>query len=336
MRRLSLCSFFFACQIAVAPAAPDLCHSAANRLENSLRAFRPSGEAPSIRNAVEKRPAAGLDYGSELDDETLRTFPLSDNDRDLFRNSVRRIFRAGGATGLAMLDAESGSAHCHTPFLFILAGPEPKPIAIPAVGDPFDLCAHGGVLLGALGGTPFYAQSDDHLDTDSLKLFTLSGGALTKACVIAARYSVSNRVVEKACAQPGFCAAFAGRAALWAQQFHDGRKRIADTVLTPSEPGALSEDDHAVFPTLGAGRSHIVPEPFRFDGKEVWFALNGEAADAVRIGAAAQGPANMADWERFTLVALYKAGHPVASFVIERRRGALRSIFVRDIAETAR
>ncbi len=339
MRLRFFCPILVASQLATAQAAPDLCQSVARGVEASLRAFSPSGKGAtlSIRNAVKKRPAAGLDLGADIDDEALRKFPMDVNDRALFQQSVRRIFRAGGATGLAMLDAEAGAAPCHAPFLFSLAGREPKPVARPAADDQSDLCAHGGVMLGAVGGAPFYVQSyDDQLDVDRLQVFTLAGGKLTRACVIESHYSISNQVVEKACGKPDLCAVFAGRITQWAQKFHDGKGKIADIALTPSHPRALpGEDDPAAFPTLDAGPSRIVPQAFRYDGKEAWFALRGEAADAVRVGAAARGSADTADWDSFTLVALYKAGQPVASFVVERKRRALLSLSVRTAPQTA-
>ncbi len=339
MRRLSLWPIVVVAQLGAAQAAPDFCHAAASGIEASLRSFRPGagkGElfrSLSIRNAVSKKPAAGLDYGGAVDVAGLKKFPLTDNDRALFKDSVDRIFRAGGKTGLVMLDAETGTAHCHTPFLFTLAAGEPKALPIPDPADPYDLCAHSGVALGAVGATPFFAQSaDDFLDVDRLSLFTVAGETLAKACTIEAHYALGDETMEKNCAQPELCAAYAGRAAQWAQKFVETKGRVADPALATAKPEATPEDDPALFPTIGggAGASRLVPEPFRFDGEEIWFALPGDPrVDVLRIGAANQGPANMAPWDTFTLVALYKAGQPVASFVVQRRRAAFQSLSVR-------
>jgi hypothetical protein len=338
MRRLYFCLIALLSQLAAVQAAPDLCATAAKSVEASLRAFRPGAKtgAPavsiSIRNAVAKKPAAGLDYGAILDDAALRKFPLNGNDRAMFKQSVRRIFHAGGKTGLALLDAEAGTAHCHTSFLFSLAAPEPKFLQIPDPDDPYDLCAHRGVALGSVGATLFYAQTyDDFLEIDRLKIFTLAGEFLTEACAIDAHYATPYQTVEKYCAQPELCGAYAARAAQWAQKFGETKGRIADPSLTAASPGATPDDDPAAFPTFGAAATRLVPEPFRFDGEESWFALPGDAkADVLRIGAANQGAANMAQWSSFTLATLYKAGQPVASYVVQRRRGALQSLAVRN------
>jgi hypothetical protein len=83
-------------------------------------------------------------------------------------------------------------------------------------------------------------------------------------------------------------------------------------------------------PLFGAAASRIVPEPFRFDGEESWFATPGDPrVDVLRIGVANQGPANMAQWDAFTLATLYKSGQPVASFVVQRRRFAFQALTVR-------
>jgi hypothetical protein len=101
-------------------------------------------------------------------------------------------------------------------------------------------------------------------------------------------------------------------------------------MMTPATPEATPADDPTLFPIFGAVASRLVPEPFRFDGEESWFAAPGDPrVDVLRIGAANQGPANMAQWEAFTLATLYKSGQPVASFVVQRRRAAFVSLSVR-------
>jgi hypothetical protein len=337
MRRLSFFTIVFLAQFGAAQAASDLCAAAAAGVEASLRAFKPGAKAGapfhgiSIRNAVAKKPAAGLDYGSTLDERTLKPFPLTDKDRALFKESVNRIFRAGGKNGLALLDAEAGTAHCHSPILFSLAGPEPKALPLPEPADPYDLCAYGGVALGAIGGAPFYVQSEDNfLDTDRLKIFAATGEKLAKVCAIEAKYAMGYETAETFCAQPELCRTYAGRAAQWAQKFDESRGRVADPMMTPATPEATPADDPTLFPIFGAVASRLVPEPFRFDGEESWFAAPGDPrVDVLRIGAANQGPANMAQWEAFTLATLYKSGQPVASFVVQRRRAAFVSLSVR-------
>jgi hypothetical protein len=80
-------------------------------------------------------------------------------------------------------------------------------------------------------------------------------------------------------------------------------------------------------PLFGADESTLVPEPFRFDSAETWFALKDDPrADFLRLGPAHDGPRTMANWDAFTLAALYKGGQPVASFVVEKRRGAFQDL----------
>jgi hypothetical protein len=337
MRRLSVFIFLLVAQTGAAQAATELCASAAAGIEASLRAFKPGGRtresyrAISIRNAVAKKPAAGLNYGATLDEAGLKQFPLTDKDRALFRDSVNRIFRAGGRKGLVLLDAEAGTAHCHNSVLFSLAGAQPKALPLPEPGDPYELCSYGGVVLGAVGDTAFYAQSeDDFLETDRLKIFAVAGEKLAQACVIAAKYALGYETAESFCAEPELCRVYSGRATQWAQKFAESKGRVADPNLTPASPATTPDDDPTLMPLFGAAASRIVPEPFRFDGEESWFATPGDPrVDVLRIGVANQGPANMAQWDAFTLATLYKSGQPVASFVVQRRRFAFRALTVR-------
>ncbi len=331
MRRPFFCLIALVSTLAAARAESDLCRAAASGVEASLRAFRPgakAGERISIRHALARKPAAGIDYGAPLDDATLRKFPITSNDRAFFKESTPRIFRSGGKNGLVLLDAEAGAAHCHSSFLFSLATDVPVALALPASDDPNALCAHGGVALGSAAGTQFFAQTyDDSLETDWLRIFRPAGDAVAKACAIDARYAIATEVVEKYCAQPDTCAALEGRVAQWAQIFGQSGGKSVGPALAPIGAGALPEDDPAALPLSGLGnRSGDAPR--RFDGGESWFALTGDnRADVLRIGAAAEGPASRADSP--TLATLYKGGQPVASFVVQRRRGAFQSLAVR-------
>jgi hypothetical protein len=334
--RAVLSAVVFLGAASAAQAAPDLCSAVAKAIEPSLRAVKLAAKPGepfkglSIRNAVAKKPAAGLNYGAALDDKTQRTFPLNANDRFLFKDSVRHIARAGGAKGLALLDAESGSAHCHTPLIFDLSSGAPKPVAAPQVSDPYELCGFGGVALGALGGKAFYVQyTDDFVGADRLKLFPLEGETFGAPCALEAQYSIDYKPAEQFCAEPGLCGEYAAKATNWARAFRSGG--LFDAALAPIAPIALPEDDPAALPNFGAGPSKLVPEPFHYDGAEKFFTLRGDPrADVLRIGAAYQGPANMANWTSYTLATLYKLGQPVASFVVERRRGAFQSIQTRN------
>jgi hypothetical protein len=82
----------------------------------------------------------------------------------------------------------------------------------------------------------------------------------------------------------------------------------------------------ADFPRPG-GQARPAAPPLAFDAEQNFFGILGEPeADTLRIGAARQGPADPADREYLTLVALYKADRPVASFVVTRRRSAFESV----------
>ena len=334
MRRLSLCLLALLPSLAAARAEPDLCRVTANGVEASLRAFRPgakAGQRISIRNALARKSAAGIDYGSAMDDATLRKFPITGNDRAFLRESAARIFRSGGKNGLVLIDAETGAAHCHSSFLFGLATDTPMALTLPPPDDPNELCGHGGVALGAAAGTPFFAQTyDDNFETDWLKIFKPAGDAMAKACVIDAKYAIADEVVEKYCTQPDLCAAFSGRVTQWARGLAQARGTSVDPALAPVAAGAVPVDDPAAFPVFGAGPNKLAPEPFRFDGGESWFALKGDnRADVLRIGAAAEGPASRTTGASFILATLYKASQPVASFVVQRRRGAFQSLAIR-------
>ncbi len=320
---------------AASEAAESLCASVASELEPSLRAFEaPSNARPfdrvSIRNAVGKRSAAGLDFGAALDDADLSSFPLSAKDRASFKGAIGLIYRAGGSGGLAMLDSVGGTAHCHWPFLFDLASGDPKPLQTPEPDDPFSMCLTGGVALGAAAGKPFYAETTDDLaETDTLKLSSLENGALAERCTISAAYAIVYETAESFCQAPALCTDYAEKAARWAADFNNAGGVIGDASLarTADKPNSGSSE----LPLFGAKESALVPEPFGFDGTESWFKVKYDAnVDALRIGIAAEGPENMANWRAFTLAVLYNNGKPVASFVVEKRRGAFRSLTFTD------
>jgi hypothetical protein len=80
-------------------------------------------------------------------------------------------------------------------------------------------------------------------------------------------------------------------------------------------------------PLFEGQETKLVPEPFRFDVSAAWYDIKGEAgADLVRIGPAHAGPSSAAAWDAYTLAALYKDGAPVASFVVEKQRGAFQQV----------
>ena len=275
------------------------------------------------------------DFGSALDDPTLAKFPLSREERSRFDGAIRLIHRAGGAKGLVLLDAVQGTAHCHSPFVFTMDAGSPRPLNTPKPGDPFELCLHGGVALGAASvgsgdASIFYAQTtNDSLEVDELKVFPFREGALTESCSISANYEFVYETAERVCDAPDVCAAFSARAAEWAKAFHATEGAMSDPSLAPlAEDAPLPEPGD--FPALGVKNSKLLSQPLRFSDPDRWFAVKGDPrVDVLRVGLA-EGPANVANWSAYTLAALYKSGQPVASFVVEKRRSAFKSLSVRD------
>lgn len=313
-----------------ASAADDLCGAAAHEIDRSLRAFTPPKEAVrtgriSISRAAHQHAAAGLDFGAKLDVTELDSFPLNQEERAGFDNALRLIYRAGGATGLVMLDAIQGTAYCHNPLVFSNADGANKRVNTPEA-EPFSLCVDGGVALGYVAGTPFYAETrDNRLDQDELKIFPLRNGVLTEACSIAAHYQLIYETEERFCKEPASCGEFAEKTASWAERLRSFGVLEASELTPAKAPASLENNDE--FPLFGAKGSELVPGAFRFDGAESWFVLKGDSrADLLRIGPAREGPRMMADWSSFTLVTLYKGGEAVASFVVEKRRGVFQDL----------
>ena len=317
-----------------ARAAPEACKAAAASIEDALRSFDPQDSETriSIASAVQEHPAASLDFGAKLDAAELDGFPLSPEERGQFGNAVAMIYRAGDLNGFVMLDAVRGTANCHSPLLFSTASGSPQPLKVPAPSDPFELCLYGGVALGDAGGAPFYAQTqNDNLETDELKIFARKEATLSQACTISASYEIAYEAAESFCKEPALCTAFAARAAKWAAEFATAGGGIGDPALARAAEGQAPRAGDGALPLFGAAQGRLVPQAFRFGGSEAWFAVKGDPrADFVRIGAAAEGPAAMANWKAFTLAVFYKAGEPLASFVIEKRRAAFKSLSIKD------
>jgi hypothetical protein len=314
-----------------ARAAEGSCGAAATGIDRSLRAFGLSEDARhpfdriSIAGAVRRHPAAGLDFGAMATSAEIDAYPLTKEQRAAFDGAMAYFYKAGRENGLTMIDAVAGTAHCHDPFPFTRRSGTLKPVAAPEA-EPFSLCATGGVALGFAGGEPFFAQTaDDFLEQDELTLFPFRHGKLSEACVIAAHYQIVFETAERFCDKPGLCSDYAEKAASWAERLRrfgavEAAQLAAAKAPEPKEGG----DELQLF---GAKESALVPEPFRFDGTESWFAVKDDPRiDSLRLGPPQDGPRMMANWEAFTLAALYKDNKPVASFVVEKRRGAYQEL----------
>ncbi len=271
-----------------ARAAPEICKAAAGEIEASLRSFDAQDPETriSIASAAQEYQAAGLDFGSKLDGGELDGFPLSPEERAQFDKAVALIYRAGNLNGLLMLDAVRGTANCHSPLMFSTASGLLRPLKIPTPGDPFELCQNGGVALGAADGSLFYAQTEnDGLETDKLRIFARKGSGFSEACTVSASYEIAYEAAESFCREPALCTAFTARAAKWAGEFRAANGAVNDPALTRAHAGEVQQATPGELPLLGAAQSKLVPQPFRFDGSEAWFALKGDPrADFVRIG----------------------------------------------------
>ena len=131
--------------------------------------------------------------------------------------------------------------------------------------------------------------------------------------------------------EPALCSAFAPRAAKWGREFATAGGSIGDPAMVRAAEGQAPRAGDGALPLFGAAHSRLVPQAFRFGASDAWFAVKGDPrADFVRIGPAAEGPTAMANWKAFTLAAFYKGGEPLASFVIEKRRAAFKSLSIKD------
>jgi hypothetical protein len=315
-------------------AGQDVCSPAAKEIEAAMRAYKPAQAQArlSIASALTQKSAAGLDFGSAYDPGGLSAFPLSAEQRKSFTGAASLVYRAGGAKGLVMLDPVRGTAHCHAPIVFTLASGKPVPLTVPAPDDPFDLCGTGGVALGAAGQRPFYAQTgDDELETGTLKIFLPEGGKLAEACTISASFEIAYETVASFCADPALCKAFAAKAGTWAAQ-GAAEGRTDDPALKAAADGVPQPESQAL-PLSGGQTESIAPQPFRFSESSAWFALSGDArADFMQAGAA-ESPEGAPSGRTFTLIALYKSGQPAASFIVEKKRSALKSLSVHNAGE---
>jgi hypothetical protein len=326
-------SLMCVCASFPAGADPDVCGAAAKEIEASLRAFKPRDPEMriSIANAVQERPAAGLDFGSKLHGkEFLTSFPMTPEDRAAFDDAIRYRYRAGSPKGFIMLDSVRGTAHCHSPLLFTTTSGSPKPLKLPEPSDPFELCLYGGVALGAANGAPFYAQTeDDFAETDAVTIFPLREGELFQACTLSANYEIVYEMAELFCKEPGICSRYEAKAAKWAADFNGGKGRMSDPSLTQAAEQQVL-DAAPELPMFGTAQSKLLPQPFRFGGPEAWFAVKDDpSADLLHIGIAG-GPETMANWKAYTLFVFYKGAEPVASFAVEKKRGAFRFLAVKS------
>jgi hypothetical protein len=312
-------------------ASPLLCYEVAREIKARLRALpanpsRPGDPGLSIRAALAGSDAR-LDLGAPVTAAALAEFPFTDSERDQLRDAAVRVARAGGARGLVLVDGASGTAHCHTPYLFSLASGEKRGIAVPAPHDPFDRCGHGGIALVEVSGSAYFVETNGGAeDSERIRIFPQQGDVLGMVCSITARYGMEFAVAESFCAKPDLCR-LAPKAAVWARSWRTGSAELRDPAFSPLEPPKFVNGDPAL--PLAEAAAPPASQAFSFDAEQSWFAILGEPeADRLRIGAAKPDPANMADWGTFTLVALYKSDRPVAGFVIIRRRSAVESVEV--------
>jgi hypothetical protein len=327
---LSLLLFFWT---SAALAEASLCASAASAVEASLRAYKPDlRERISIASALTQKPGAGLDFGRRCDAAAIAAFPLSAEQRRDLAQGTCLVYRSGGAKGLAMLASMQGTAHCHVPMVFTLASGEPASLPAPVPDDPFDLCGAGGVALGTLDGQAFYVQTgDEEMENGTLKIFPLKDGKLTEACTISASYELSHETIASFCADPALCRTFDARAAHWAAA-GASEGRAEDPALKVANAGT-PEPGSPALPLFGAQSADIARHAFAFGQSGAWFALTGNrSVDFVHAGSA-EVPDGAPSLRAYTLIALYKNGQPAASFAVEKKRRALRSLSVRSAME---
>lgn len=329
MRRMLASCFALLIMTATADASPVMCATIARKISEKLRitkALQSGGPGLSIRAAFAGSPAK-MDSGTPASVETLAEFPLTDANRSELRNSVVRIARAGGDKGLVLIDGVSGTARCHSPHLFSLASGQKKALEVPAPNDPFDRCGHSALALTDVDGDAYFVEMDDGVDeTENFRITPQQSDMLGMTCSITVRYQMDFAPAESFCAKPELCG-LGAKAALWARAWRTGGSELRDPAFSPALAPKLATGEQTL-PLFG-GVSKIAPQALGYDVEQNFFTISGEPeADLLRIGAARPGPANMADWQTFTLVGLYKSDHPVASFVIVRRRSAFASVTV--------
>jgi hypothetical protein len=315
-------------------AGQDVCDPAAKEIEIALRAYKPAQtrERISIAGAVKQKSVAGLDFGSAYDPAGLSAFPMSREQRESFTGATTLVYRAGGAKGLVMLDPVRGTAHCHAPIVFTLASGKPVPLAVPAPDDPFELCGTGGVALGAVEQQPFYVQTtDEKPETGTLKIFVIQVGKLTEACTVSASYGVAHETVASFCTDPALCMAFSAKAAQWAASAAEGW--VNDLALTAAAVESVPQPESLALPLFGGQTKNLAPYTFSFAGGGAWQTLDGDPrADFVHIGNA-DSQEGAASGREYLLIALYKDGQPAASFIVERKRNAFKSLSVQKTGE---
>lgn len=331
MRRMLASCFAFLIATSVADASPIMCATIARKVSEKLRllsakAPQPDGPGLSIRAAFAGSPAK-MDSGTPATAEMLAEFPLSDADRKQLSNSTVRIARAGGDSGLVLIDGVSGTDQCHTPHLFSLASGQKHALEVPAPNDPSDRCGHAVMALTEFEGSAYFVEMDDGADeTENFRITGQNNDMLGMTCSITIRYKMDYAPAESFCAKPNLCA-LGPKAAVWARAWRTGGAELRDPAFSPAPIPKFANGDRAL-PLFG-GVSKLAPQPFAYEAQENFFTISGEPdADLLRIGAAKPGPANMADWQTFTLAGLYKADSAVASFVIRRHRAGFESVTI--------
>lgn len=329
MRRIVTSFFVLLFATMAAEASPVMCYTIARKISAKLRVLsarpmEPGSPGLSI-SAASDGGAAKLDFGAPATAATLAQFPFSDQDRAGLRDAVVRVARAGGDKGLVLIDAVSGAAHCHTPWLFSLASGEKKAVAVRKPRDPLEWCGRKSMALADADGDAYFLETDQsagEVENFSITPQELDGLGMT--CAISVRYKMDFTPAESFCAKPELCR-LGPKAAVWARAWRTGSAELRDPAFSPvAAPTSIGAD----LPLFG-GVSRLAPEALGFDAEQNFFTILGEPeADLLRIGAARPGPANGADGKILTLVALYKAGQPVAGFVVALRRKAMDSLSV--------
>jgi hypothetical protein len=327
MRRIltgCLVVFFIA---GVAEASPVVCYSVARKISAKLRVLsakprEPGSPGLSIR-ATSDESAAKLDFGTPATAKELAEFPFSDAQRALLRDASVRVARAGGDRGLVLFDAVSGPDHCHTPYLFSLASGEKRLIAAPKPDAPDARCGRKAMALADADGDAYFLETDNgDGEIEHFRITPQRLDGLDMTCAIAVRYKMAFVAAESFCAKPELCR-LGPKAEVWARAWRTGSAELRDPAFSPAAPPPNLGD---ALPLFG-GASKLAPQALVFGAEQNFFAIHGEPeADLMRVGAAKDDPAAAAEGSGATLVALYKAGQPVAGFVVERRRSAFDTL----------